>query len=54
MAVAAKNFGYMAECLAMDQQVDGRKATRLLGWQAKHNGFIDEVDTYFASWRASQ
>jgi len=38
----------------MDQQIDGRKATRILGWQPQHNGFIDEVDTYFASWRAAQ
>ncbi|MGE5311227.1 MAG: NAD-dependent epimerase/dehydratase family protein [Nitrospirota bacterium] len=52
--VAAKNVGDMAECLAMDQQIDGRKAMRLLGWQPQHNGFIDEVETYFASWKAAQ
>jgi nucleoside-diphosphate-sugar epimerase len=54
VAVAAKDLGDMAECFAMDQQVDGRKATRLLGWQPQHNGFIEEVETYFASWKAAQ
>lgn len=43
-----------AECLALDQRVDSGKAARLLGWQPKHRGFIDEVDTYFQSWKAAQ
>ncbi|HWQ68853.1 MAG TPA: NAD-dependent epimerase/dehydratase family protein [Patescibacteria group bacterium] len=43
-----------AECLTLDQQVDSSKATRLLGWQSKHHGFIDEVETYFQSWKAAQ
>jgi nucleoside-diphosphate-sugar epimerase len=43
-----------AECLTLDQRVDSSKATRLLGWQPKHRGFIDEVDTYFQSWKAAQ
>jgi len=51
---AKKTFGEMAECLAMDQQVDGRKAARLLGWHPKHNGFIEGVGIYFASWKAAQ
>lgn len=43
-----------AECLTMDQLVDSRKAGRLLGWQPKRCGFIDEVETYFQSWKAAQ
>ncbi|CBE68120.1 MAG: NAD-dependent epimerase/dehydratase family protein [Candidatus Methylomirabilis oxygeniifera] len=43
-----------AECLTLDQRVDSSKATRLLGWQPKHHGFIDEVETYFQSWKAAQ
>lgn len=43
-----------AECLALDQRVNSSKAVRLLGWQPKHRGFIDEVDTYFRSWKAAQ
>ncbi|HEX6853257.1 MAG TPA: NAD-dependent epimerase/dehydratase family protein [Candidatus Polarisedimenticolaceae bacterium] len=51
---AAKSYGPMAECLALDQHVDSRKAVRLLGWQPRHGGFVDEVATYLASWRAAQ
>lgn len=43
-----------AECLALDQLVDSGKASRLLEWQPKHRGFIDEVETYFQSWKAAQ
>ncbi|MBZ0168183.1 NAD-dependent epimerase/dehydratase [Candidatus Methylomirabilis lanthanidiphila] len=43
-----------AECLTLDQRVDSSKAVRLLGWQSKHPGFIDGVDTYFQSWKAAQ
>jgi nucleoside-diphosphate-sugar epimerase len=43
-----------AECLTLDQRVDSGKAARLLEWQPKHRGFIDEVDTYFQSWKAAQ
>jgi nucleoside-diphosphate-sugar epimerase len=51
---AAAIVGPMAQCLALDQHVDSRKAVRLLGWQPKHGGFVDEVDTYFAAWQAAQ
>ena len=43
-----------AECLALDQRVDSGKAARLLGWQPKHRGFVEEVDTYFQAWKAAQ
>ncbi|MDE2059243.1 MAG: NAD-dependent epimerase/dehydratase family protein [candidate division NC10 bacterium] len=43
-----------AECLTLDQRVDSSKAVRLLGWQPKHRGFIEQVDTYFQSWKAAQ
>ncbi|MDE2059414.1 MAG: NAD-dependent epimerase/dehydratase family protein [candidate division NC10 bacterium] len=43
-----------AECLTLDQLVDSRKAGRLLEWQPKHRGFIDDVETYFQSWKATQ
>jgi len=54
LAEAAKTMGDFAECLALDQHMDARKAVRLLGWQPKHGGFVDEVDTYLASWKAAQ
>ncbi|MCZ6677653.1 MAG: hypothetical protein O7E52_10415 [Candidatus Poribacteria bacterium] len=54
VAEASQAMGDFAACLALDQHVDGRKAVRLLGWQPKHGGFVDEVETYFASWKAFQ
>ncbi len=54
VAEAAKNMGDFAECLALDQHVDSRKAVRLLGWQPKHGGFADGAETYFESWKAAQ
>jgi len=54
VAEARSTMGDFAECLALDQHIDARKAVRLLGWQPKHGGFVDEVQTYFESWKASQ
>ena len=50
---AAAGLGGVAECLAMDQHVDSSKAVRLLGWQPRHAGFVDEVARAFAAWRAA-
>ncbi len=49
---AAKTMGGFAECLALDQHVDARKAVRLLDWQPAHGGFVDGAEIYFASWKA--
>jgi nucleoside-diphosphate-sugar epimerase len=54
VAEAAKSMGDFAECLALDQHVDARKAVRLLGWQPKHGGFVDDIAAYFMSWKAAQ
>jgi nucleoside-diphosphate-sugar epimerase len=54
VAEAAKSMGDFAECLALDQHVDARKALRRLGWQPNHSGFVDDVETYFLSWKAAQ
>lgn len=54
VAVAAKKLGPMAECLALDQNVDSSKATRRLGWIPRHNGFADAAARYALSWRASR
>lgn len=53
-AEAAKSMGDFAECLALDQHVDARKAVRRLGWQPKHGGFVDEVEACFMSWNAAR
>jgi len=48
---AVQTFGDLAECLALDQHVDGSKAARLLGWHPLHRGFVDEVGSYLAAWK---
>jgi nucleoside-diphosphate-sugar epimerase len=52
VADAARSMGTLAECLALDQHVDSRKAVRLLGWQPRHGGFADEVEECFEAWKA--
>ncbi len=52
VAEAAASMGTLAECLALDQHVDSRKAVRLLGWQPLHGGFADEVEECYESWKA--
>jgi nucleoside-diphosphate-sugar epimerase len=54
VAEAAAKMGHFAECLALDQHADARKAVRLLGWQPRHGGFVDEVETCFLSWQAAR
>ncbi len=51
---ASQTLGDYAYCLALDQHVDAGKATRLLGWQPKHLGFVEEVETCFTSWKTAQ
>jgi len=54
VAEAAKTLGTLAECLALDQHVDARKAVRLLGWQPRHGGFADEAAECYEAWKASR
>jgi nucleoside-diphosphate-sugar epimerase len=51
---ARKKMGAFADALALDQHVDSRKAVARLGWQPTHGGFEDEVETYYAAWKAAQ
>lgn len=50
---AEKIMGPTAVCLTYDQHVDSSKARQMLGWQARHTGFIDGVQRYYAAWKAS-
>lgn len=52
LAEAREQMGVFAECLALNQHVDSRKAVRLLGWQPKHGGFLDGVQRYYQAWKA--
>ncbi len=49
---ARRTMGDFADALALDQHVDARKAVRLLDWQPRHGGFVDEADILYAAWKA--
>jgi len=49
---ARRDMGDYAPALALDQHVDARKAVRMLGWQPKFNGMVDEIETYYEAWKA--
>lgn len=34
--------------------ITSRKAYRLLGWNPRHIGILDDIETYYASWKAAQ
>ncbi|MBK7876524.1 MAG: NAD-dependent epimerase/dehydratase family protein [Planctomycetes bacterium] len=51
---AIKTYGPMAEALAFTQHADSSKAARLLGWQPRHAGFVDEVERLYLAWRAQR
>src|SRR6266487_1805691 len=52
LAEARRTMGDFADALALDQHVDARKAVRLLDWQPRHGGFVDEADILYAAWKA--
>lgn len=52
LAEAEKQMGAFAECLALNQHVDSRKAVSLLDWQPKHGGFVDGARAYYQTWKA--
>lgn len=54
LAAAREKLGLVAEPLAFSQHVDSNKARRLLDWQPRHAGFVDEVETLHLAWRASR
>jgi nucleoside-diphosphate-sugar epimerase len=51
---AAKAVGDLAASLALDQHVDSRRAVSRLGWQPRHGGFVDGIETYYAAWKVRQ
>jgi len=52
LAEAKKTLGDFADALAINQHVDSGKAVRLLGWQPRHGGFLDEVEVFYRAWKA--
>jgi nucleoside-diphosphate-sugar epimerase len=51
---AEKLYGPMAHGLAMDQHVDSTKALNFLDWSPRFNGFPEDADRFFASWKAGR
>ncbi len=49
MAEARAQIGPLADALAMDQEVSGVLAERLLGWEPRHRSLVGEAE---ALWRA--
>jgi nucleoside-diphosphate-sugar epimerase len=54
VADASRSIGPVADCLVLDQHVDGSKCARRLGWQPAHGGFVDGVERYHRAWRAAR
>jgi nucleoside-diphosphate-sugar epimerase len=52
LAEAKKTMGDFADALALNQHLDSGKAVRLLGWQPRHGGFLDEVEVFYRAWKA--
>jgi nucleoside-diphosphate-sugar epimerase len=51
---AQKILGALWEGMAIDLKVDNSRIKRLLKWQIHHAPFLNEAETYFQSWKASQ
>ncbi len=49
---ARTGMGPFANALALDQQVSGVLAERLLGWEPKHRSLVAEADALFRSYKA--
>jgi nucleoside-diphosphate-sugar epimerase len=41
-----------SECLAIENVLSSRKAQVLLGWEAKHKGFTDDIESLYVGWKA--
>lgn len=52
LADARAKMGAFADCLALDQHVDSRRASELLGWTPQAGGFVDGVERYYIAWKA--
>lgn len=52
-AEAAKQYGAFVEGLLLNQQIQHDYTGLLLGWQPRYPNFIEGIETYLASWRAS-
>lgn len=44
-------YGHLAEGMLIDQHISNQRAKRLLGWKPRHQGFIDNINLYYESWK---
>lgn len=51
---AKKQFGPIAEGVAIDLTINNSRIKRLLGWQIHHAPFIYEADLYYNTWLTTQ
>jgi len=51
---AIHNMGNLAEALAINQTFDASSARNTLGWLPKHDGFLNDLEIYYSSWKAYQ
>lgn len=51
---AFHKMGNFAEALAINQNFDTSFTKSTLGWLPKHNGFLNELEIYYSSWKAYQ
>jgi nucleoside-diphosphate-sugar epimerase len=49
---ARKQMGPLADALALDQEVSGALAERLLGWEPRHHSLVGEADLLYRSFKA--
>lgn len=49
---ARKQMGPFAEALALDQEVSGALAERLLGWEPRHRSLVGEGDALYRAFKA--
>ncbi len=51
---AKKQFGPLAEGVAIDLTINNSRIKRLLGWQIHHAPFLYEADLYYNAWQTTQ
>lgn len=51
---ARKQMGPLADALAMDQEVSGALAEKVLGWEPRHRSLVGEADAVCRSFHAGQ
>jgi len=46
-----KQFGPLAEGLAVNQKISSKQAAQTLGWHPRHNNFLADIENYWNTWK---